>query len=897
MRNQDESRPDPNLLLRALRSDPNQRKNSKRGHLKIFLGMSAGVGKTYAMLRAAHELKSEGIDVLIGIVETHGRKDTDALAEGLPTLPRRIFDYRGKSLPELDLDGLLLRKPKVALIDELAHSNVPGSRNEKRFQDVAELLLAGIDVLTTVNVQHIDSRKSVVEEFTGVRIHETVPDIFFDEADEVILIDLDPDELLKRLDAGQIYKADKKKAAKENFFSRVNLTALREMALRFTAGQVERDLLDEKELHGSKLTMRLSHKFLVAVFASPYSESLLRWTKQMAESSGQGNWIAAYVDDGSPLSDTEKGYLESNFNLVRSLGGTLVATTDLDPVNGLLRIARQNNVSQIVVGKSKRNWFGALSQLRSVTARLLRESGDLDICIVSSAQKPGAKTSKTPSYSSNPLNVNVPFEEWVWAMIGLLVTWFVGEFLEPLIGYQSVGILFLLLVFLAAVFLSRGIVFLFAAAAALTWNFFFIPPKFTFHVTEPEDAILLLMYFFVSLIMGSITNKLRTIGIRIQERDQSTTLLYRATRELSAAQNPKEVAETILKILDESLGIPSSVFLGSAASASQSRNYQGNFNIDDKEWAVATWALTSRQNAGKGTDTLGHAKGYYVPMVADGTAVGVIALCLDPTHKVSREVKVMCEALSQQAATVLQRENFRQRSVEVEILQKTQKLYSALFDSVSHELKTPLTGIEGAASALLDQVTSKSEESRRELSLIILESSRRLTRVVDHFIDMSRVESGFLKPRVEIQDLPEVFWALANDMKTELQNHTLTVLLPDQLPPVFADYGLLQGAIRNVLSNAAKYSLPGTSIEVTAASEEAGHIELTIRDFGPGLPVGNTDSVFDKFYRLEPEKIGGLGLGLAIARGFIEAQGGQLLASNAPGGGAAFTFVLRGVPQ
>ena len=887
----EKDRPNPDRLLAAIRSDPTLEHSRPVGKLKVFLGMSAGVGKTFAMLQNGHRLLQEGVDVLVGVVETHGRPKTVELLVGLPKLGLKSISYRSKTLHEFDLDKMLTRKPQVALIDELAHSNVQGSRNEKRHQDIDELLLAGIDVITTVNIQHIESRKSVVEEFSKVRVHETVPDSFFEKADEIILIEIDPEDLLKRLHEGDVYKGEKIAAAQENFFSRVNLTALREMALRFTAGRVERDLLDEKELLGSQQLFRSSQKFLVAIFASPYSESLLRWTKQMTESV-HGSWIAAYIENGQPLTAEEQVYLDKNFALVDALGGKLLTSVDEDPVHGLIKVARENNVTQIVVGKSKRGWLGSLRQSGNFTSRLLRESGDIDVYVVSSSSSSRIGTKPVRRWTfSESLASYFPFDEWGWAFSAIFLLWFLGGLLEPRIGYQSVGLLFLLLVFLGALKFSRGVVFFLAVVSSLIWDFFFIPPKLTLQVSEAEDAILLLLFFVTSLVMGYITNKNRTSNKRIQERENSTQNLYRATRDLSLVSSLDGLEEVITNTLNEAFGFPCAVLLRDGESLHFLSARRATFPLDEKEKAVANWVLNTGESAGRGTETLSIASAFYVPMLSEGKTMGVIALELPPVKIVPRNVKTLCFAVAQQAATVIQRENYRMRGLKVDLLQHTQRLYDALFDSVSHELKTPLTGIQGAASALLDPKTTENLESVRELSKVILESSERLTRTVDLMLDMSRLESGMLQPKLDNYSLDDSVEMVVSELQVEYPFRVVETHFPTDLPWVRADLGFFHTALKNVLRNALKFS-PSQSKLTVSALARGSEVDLVVRDYGAGLPQGDPLVWFEKFTRGEPEKTGGLGLGLAIAKGFMEAQGGGISARNALDGGAEFTLTL-----
>ncbi|MCA2959532.1 MAG: sensor histidine kinase KdpD [Silvanigrellales bacterium] len=897
----DDKRPDPDRLLRAVNALETG-SCKLHGHLKVFLGMSAGVGKTYAMLRAAQGRLNEGESVVVGVVETHGRPQTAALLSGLTVLPRLKHHHRGRALEEMDIDALLSLRPCLALVDELAHTNVPGSRNEKRWQDVEELLRAGIDVYTTVNIQHIESRKSVVEDFTGIRVHETVPDVFFDQADELVVIDIDPAELLERLAEGNVYQGEKKVQARENFFTSVNLTALREMALRFTAGRVERDLLDEQQLRGNKDTVHATHRLLVAVFASPYSETLLRHTKQMADSL-RAAWMAVHVEDGRILSDQEKDILARNFALVGSMGGELVSTSDADPVRGLLRVARQNNVTQIVVGKSHRGAFARWRQGGSVTERLLQGSGDIDVHVVAARRRTGGPMTVEKASLDQKLVDVVPFHHTGVVLGALIFTWAVSAFLAPLLGYQAVGFLFLLAVFLSAFFLRRVPVYVFGALAGLVWNLFFIPPLYTLHVSAPEDIMMLLMFFVVALSVAGRTHTLRMQGERGREREDRTQVLFRFTRDLSLARTRTDVVEWVPKGLENACGVAASIVLpetSPSAALPLVKTWRGTFALSEKELAVAAWVLANGKAAGRGTETLSNAEGYFFPLMTDGRTLAVCALALPKTRHVPRDILAVTESIGSQAAVALEREDLRERALQVAVLEKTQGLYRALFDSVTHELRTPLAGIEGSVSAMLDSTTSGNPERMRELASIMGDSTARLRHTIDNILDMTRIESGLLVPKQETWDACEVVQAALQGTARELKGRPLIVNVPDGPPRMVCDFGLTQIALRNVLLNACLYTPAGGPIEITRFESQALQVKgvacvgLRVRDYGAGLPVGSSEQVFEKFFRAHPEQTGSLGLGLSISRGFLEAQGGALVGYNADdnGGGAIFELHL-----
>lgn len=885
-----DERPDPDRLLRVVREEEEK---GRRGRLKVYLGMSAGVGKTYAMLRAAHGLREEGVDVVVAVVETHGRPETAALLEGLEICPRARLSHRGCELEDMDLDGILARRPQVALVDELAHSNAPGSRNGKRWQDVEEILRQGIDVQTTVNIQHVESRKSIVEDFAGVKVQETVPDVFFDRADELVVIDLDPDELLERLSEGNVYQGEKKEFARANFFTPVNLTALRELALRFTAGRVERDLHDERHLSGDQTgnARFATNTLLVAVFASPYSEALLRHTKRLAESL-HARWVAAYVEGARVLSADEKDILARNFALVSSMGGELVTTSDTDPVRGILRIARQNGVTQIVVGKSNRGILARLLQGGSVTERLLKESGEIDVHVVSGRRRLGGERAVAkPTLEEAFLDV-VPFRHLGVVAGTMFATWGLGAFLTPFIGYQAVGFLFLFAVFLSAFYLRRMAVYAFAALAGLVWNLFFIPPLYTFSISQPEDWALFAMFFVVALLVAGRTHRLRSQEARGREREKEARTLYRVARRFAEARTREEVTEAIPAAFVDACGVPAALVMPGLQGRPRREQTHGTFALGEKELSVAAWVFENARAAGRGTDTLADAEGYFFPLASGGVVLAVGVLGVPPSLRVPRELLATAETIGHQAAVALERESFRESTLQIALLEKTRKLYDALFDSVSHELRIPLAGIEGGASAILDAAARADASALSELASIMNESAQRLRNTIENILDMTRLESGHLSPKTEAWEPGEIVQSTLRGLARELEGRKIKVELPPDNAHVSCDIGLTVVALRNIVLNAARHTPQGSVIEIGSCVQEDSVI-LRVRDYGPGLPPDAPRRVFKKFYRGEPSKTGGLGLGLSIAAGFLEAQGGTLSARNSDDGESGAIFELR----
>jgi len=646
--NENDLRPNPDLLLKAVQREE-QKKG--RGRLKIFLGMAAGVGKTYAMLSAARELKGSGVDVVIGLVETHGRVETEALLKDLEIIPRRIIPYRDVELGEMDLDGLLKRRPAVALVDELAHTNAPGSRHARRFQDVLELLDAGIDVYTTVNVQHLESLADTVREITGITIGETVPDSVIDLADEVVLVDLAPDELLKRLSEGKVYGVERAGVAIQNFFRPGNLTALRELSLRMVAERVNRDLRDYQQVHHIREAWKTQYRLMVAVYASPYSEILIRWTRRMAAGL-DAQWFGAYVESEQRLSEKERQLLSHNLALVKELGGEVLETVDENAVDGLLRLARENQITQLVVGKSRRSFFQNLRQGGSITNRLLNESGKIDIYIVSG--EPHGQ-GPAPEDLIEKERKTLEWGNYLAALLTPAAIALAGRLLSPLIGYRAIGMLFLLGVTFLGLFIGRAPVLLAALLSGLLWDFFFIPPHFTFSISQPEDIITLGIFLGVAFITGHLTTRLKNNERLLVMREQRITALYQLTKEIASATSIAKVMDTAVKqigaIFDAEVAV-----LVKQPDQTLSAHSGNTFSMDDKEKTVAEWVALHSRPAGLFTDTLPSARAFYLPLVAHQGTVGVLGLRPCQKKRTTPDLMTLAETFARQLAVGIERE-------------------------------------------------------------------------------------------------------------------------------------------------------------------------------------------------------------------------------------------------
>jgi two-component system, OmpR family, sensor histidine kinase KdpD len=869
-----EARQDPDALLAAVQKQTAQQ---QRGRLKVFLGMAAGVGKTYAMLEAARRQQSLGQEVVVAFVETHGRAETSALLAGLTVLPRRPVVHQETTVTEMDLDAVLARHPQLALVDELAHTNEPGGRHPKRYQDVNELLAAGIDVYTTLNVQHVASRADTVREVTGVTVREMVPDSVLDEA-EIELVDLSPSDLLKRLAEGKVYVPERAAVAASNFFREGNLTALRELALRLAAelvGQDMRDYMQGRQIAGPWKT---DHRLLVAVSASPYSEPMVRWTRRLADSLNC-TWVAAYVETARVLSNEEQARLTSHLNLARDLGAEFRTTSDEDLVRGLLRLARAQNVTQIIVGKPARLPLFFLWRSSILLSRLVRESGNIDIHIV---RAEGAGTA--PAWNL--------FKRWRWPAAGelpqylmvglaLIAVTLVGLGLAPWVGPRSVALLYLLAMVGLALRVSRGPVFLLAALSALAWNFIFLPPRFTFYIQHFEDALMFGMYFVVALVMGQLLTRLQSRQRLDRQREERATAIYLLNLDLSEVRSWGDLEQAVSLHLERTLKVPAKLLRPDGQNRLQG-------DLPEKELSTAQWAYSHGLPAGRFTDTLALAEAMYVPLAAGKRNLGVLRLAWPLASPPTFEQRTLLEAFVRHIALEVDRQRLRDTETAAKVLAESERLGRLLLNSVSHELRTPLAALVAAASGLESIATAPTEKAFAEE---IQAAASRLNSTVGNILDMTRLESGRVQPHFDWHSMADVVQAALQRCAPAIVGHRVKVAVPPDLPPARVDGTLLEQALANLLLNAAMHTPADSLIEV-AAAVVGDHFTLTVADNGPGLPTEALGRVFDKFYRLPGAAAGGLGLGLSIVRGFILAQGGQIEAANRPAGGAIFTIQM-----
>ena len=878
-----ERRPDPDALLERVKQEETR---SARGKLKVFFGAAAGVGKTYAMLAAAREQRAQGVDVVVGLVETHGRAETEALLAGLELLPPRLVPYRGAMLPEFDLDAALARRPTLLLVDEIAHSNAPGSRHAKRWQDVLELLDAGINVYTAMNVQHVESLNDVVARITGIIVRETVPDSVFDQTDEVELIDLPPDELLQRLRDGKVYVPAQAQEAIQNFFRKGNLIALRELALQRTAQRVDAEMRDYMRDHAIERTWPVRERLLACIGPSPYSVKLVRAAKRMAEQLG-AEWIVAYVETPAQLrlpQEARDRVLQA-LRLAEQLGAETVTLSGVTMSDELLAYARARNVSKIIVGKPARSLWKRIV-LGSIVDALVRGSGEIDIYVISGEKAPetarftlpGPRRSDWWGYGLS-LGTVALCTAIAWAMF-------------PYFGLSNLVMAYLLGVVAVATRAGRGPTVLASILSVAAFDFFFVPPYFTFAVSDTEHLITFAVMLIVAIVMSGLTVRIRAQAEAARARELRTAALYAMSRELASTRGVDSLLMIAVRHAVDAVGGQVAMLLPDGDGRLTLRAAQPAVAVTDtSEMAVAQWVYEHREMAGLGTTTLPGAKALYLPLVGSRGAVGVMGVRPPDSRTFEAPEQLhLLETFASQTALAIERAVLAEEAQAAQVRVEAERLRSSLLSSVSHDLRTPLTSITGAATTLLESDGGLTAASRRDLLETISEEAHRLNRLVQNLLEMTRLEAG-VQVKKEWHPLEEVVGAALSHLERVLREHPVRAGLPKDLPLVPLDDVLVEQVLINLLENAVKYTPPGTRIEIGASASD-GEITVEVADRGPGLPPGDVERAFEKFYRGAPDVARGAGLGLAICRAIVEAHGGRIWAENRQGGGVAFRFTL-----
>jgi len=862
------SRPDPDALLATAG-------RAGRGRLKVFLGMAPGVGKTFEMLSAAGRLQAAGGEALVGVVETHGRGETEALLDGLEVLPRKPIEYRDHTLLEFDLDAALARKPDLLLVDEYAHSNAPGSRHPKRWQDVEELLAAGIDVWTTLNVQHLESLVDVVWKITGVRQRETVPDSALSKADEIELIDITPSELRERMTAGKVYVPETARLAADRFFKPENLTALRELALRRAAQTVDDQLNQAMRAAGVEGPWAAGERILVLVGPDAMAGSLVRAGRRLSDMMMDAPWTVAHIERpnraaGNPLGGAK---LNEALKLAEQLGGSTVVLTGDNLVQAVLDYARRGNVTQIVVGKSRRpKWRGLFG--RSLAPALLDEAAGAALHIITEV---GADDAPAPRVQ-RPAGA-VPWRGHLGAVALVAVALGVATLIDRRVENANLAMIFLLSVLVSGLAFGFWPAVAAASLAALAYNFFFLPPELSFTIGHPADVLTFAVFFAVALTTGWLTGRVRDQARATSRRASAITALLAASRRLSAAARKEDAASALAEQLAAATGGKAIVFLptdGDIAPLAASPEMEP---LSTADLAAARWSWEKGEPAGAGTGTLPNAAWTFRPLQGVKARSGVVAL--EPKALAAEEDERFALALLDQGAVALERAEFAAEAADADALRRSDRLRSALLNSVSHDLRTPLSTVLGAVTTLIEFGKAMQPKVRTDLLLSIREEAERLNRYVGDLLDMTRLEGGALNTRKDWTDVRDVLAAAIARVERRLEGRKLDRDFPAELSMVMADPSLLEQALVNILENAIAYSPDGSTIE-TAAYEDRGNVVISIEDEGRGIPTAELERVFERFRRMEEstDRGKGAGLGLAISKGFVEAMGGRIAAAS-----------------
>jgi two-component system sensor histidine kinase KdpD len=893
-------RPDPDRLLAHVQREEAK---AKRGRLTIFFGATAGVGKTYTMLEAAHERKAKGTDVVIGYVEPHGRAETEALLEGLERLPYLQLSYRGTTLRDFDLDAALARNPGVLLVDELAHSNPveaePQPRHAKRWQDVEELLAAGIDVYTTVNVQHIESLNDVVAGVTGVRMQETVPDAVFENADEVVLIDTPPDELLERLNAGKVYIPEQARNAIENFFRKGNLIALREMALRTTADRVDKAMREYREGEGIRATWAAGERLLVALGPDEQGERLIRAGKRLATAL-HADWIAVYVEtpDLLRLSDEKRNERIALLRLAESLGAEAVTLSGSSAGEALAEYARQRNVTRIVIGRPRRPLWRRLWR-PSTYGELLAGTEGIDLHVVGGADEAAALRSpflaRTRAYlGAPPASRKVRWPGYAWGVAATALCTVAGLWMSPLFELTNIAMVYLLAVALISARYGRGPAVTSSILAVAAFDFFFVPPQLTLGVTDIQYLITFAIMLAVAVLISNLTASVRLQANVAGHRERRTALLYAMTRELAATRGQEPMARVAVRHVGEVFDSQVVVLLPDADGRLRYPKGKGvPASLRGADLAVAQWVQEHAEPAGLGTNTLPATEAVYLPLRGSQSVLGVLAvLPANPRRVLLPEQFHLLETFAGQIAIALERAHLAEQAQNAQVQAETEGLRNALLASISHDLRTPLAVIAGASSSLAERGERLPPEERKALALSIFEQSRQMGELVGNVLEMTRLEAGSIALNRDWHAIGEIAGSVLRRLEQRLGTHPLQVDLPLDLPLVRVDASLIEQVLVNLLENAVKYTPADARLGLRVDRREDALL-VSVEDSGPGLPEGDPEHLFAKFHRGTPESsVGGVGLGLAICRAIVRLHGGKIWAERRPEGGAAFRFTL-----
>ena len=886
-----DQRPSPEALLEAAR-----REESRVGKLKIFVGAAPGVGKTYEMLQQARARSKDGYDIVVGVVETHGRKETEALLEGLDVIPRWRLEYKGQWLEEMDLDAIIARRPQIVLVDELAHTNVPGSRHPKRYLDVEELLNHGIDVYTTVNIQHIESLNDVVAQITHVRVRETVPDSVLDRANAIELVDLTPDDLIQRLKDGKVYVPKQAERALEHYFSPSNLTALRELALRRTADRVDEQLLAELHTHAITGPWAAGERILVCISEDPRAAGLVRYAKRLSDRLHAVFTALSVETRRSPrLTEEQRDRIADTLRLAESLGGEAITIPggDRSIADDVIDYARTNNITQVIIGKTSRSrWFEILHG--SVVHDLVRRSGTISVHVIAGDDivgEPIPKKTVRTAEEAEPFDLR----PYAIALVAVAVALGVGEAIQPWFKIENVDLVFLTAVVGVAVRYGLWPSLFASVAASLCYNFFFLPPIYTFTITDPTNVAAFFFFIVIAIVVSNVAARVRTQAVVAMGRARATESLYAFSRKLAGVGALDDVLWATAYQTALMLKVRVVLLLPENGSIAVKAGYPPEDILDSADLAAANWAWENNRSAGRGSDTLPGAKRLFLPMRTGRGAIGVVGIDRDkPGPLLTPDERRLLDALIDQGALAIERVHLVEDMDRVKRTVETDRLRSALLTSISHDLKTPLAAVLGSASTLRDLAGKLTEAEKADLLATIVDESERLNRFIANLLDMTKLESGAIVPNMAAHDLAEIVGSALRRANKILAQHHVELELATDLPMIELDAVLFEQVLFNILDNAAKYAPIGTTIRIRSW-QDMDSVCLQILDEGEGVPSTDLERIFDKFYRVQKgdQVLAGTGLGLGISRGFVEAMHGTIIAANRTDRtGAVFTIRL-----
>jgi two-component system sensor histidine kinase KdpD len=880
-----ETRPSPDALLKAAQKET-------RGKFKIFFGAAPGVGKTYEMLTAAQRLKAEGVDVVVGLVETHGRAETEAKLAGLEVIPRKRVDYKGQVLEEMDLDAILARRPQLVLVDELAHTNAPGSRHPKRYVDVEELLAAGIDVYSTMNVQHVESLNDIVARITRIRVRETVPDSVVDSADEVELVDITPADLIARLGEGKVYIREQAQRAVKHFFSPGNLTALRELALRRTAERVDEQMLSYMREHAITGPWGAGERVIVCVDPGPDAANTVRAAKRTADGL-DAELIALYVETErhSLLSELEETRLAEALRLAEQLGAEVVRVPGRSVVEEILAFARSRNATRVVLGKSPRSrWF----EIRhgSVVDDLVRSGSGLAVEVAPSGDKPEPRQPIDWLFDA-PRTVGPYFE-------GVLTTAAatgVGVLIDTHINLSNISLVYVVPVLIAAA--RHGLVpsLWVSGLSVLCYNFFFLPPLYEFTIADPANVVALFFFMFVSIAASALGTRTRAQAEAARREARTTAELYAFSRKIAGVIELDDLLWIVVTHLARLLNAEVSILMPDKGPHESGKlvlraAFPPDSEFSQADLAAARWSWDSESPTGRGTDTLPGGRWLFMPIQTSRSSIGIVGvLPLGESGHLTSSERRLLEAVGNQAAVAIERVTLAADIDQARLGAERERLRSAMLTSVSHDLRTPLASIIGALSGLKSHRERYDETTRDELMNTALSEAERLDRFVGNLLDMTRLDAGVIVPNREPVEAGDLVSTTLRRAMPLLKDRVVASIIEPNLPTLSLDFVLAEQTLFNILDNAGKYSSPGSRIEIEVR-RAGGRIEIVVRDEGPGIAPESLDRLFEKFYRADDgdRRRAGTGLGLAIAKGFVEALGGSIRAANRTDrSGAEFT--------